>query len=66
MVKTTKTKETMRLTNATKTSPTLRVIPPIETVKDPTPLPAEAAGASIGVRMSSERDLKNSPTTPPR
>ena len=56
----------MRLTNATKTSPTLSVIPPMETVNEPTPLPAEAAGASMGVRMSSERDLKNSPTTPPR
>jgi len=29
-------------------------------------VPADAAGARSGVRMSSERDLKNSPTTPPR
>lgn len=66
MVKMTKMKETTRLTKATKTSPTLSVIPPMERVNEPTPLPAAAAGASNGVRMSSERDLKNSPTTPPR
>jgi len=58
--------ETTRLTKATKTSPSLRVAPPSVTEKAPTPLPAAAAGASNGVKMSSERDLKNSPTTPPR
>jgi len=65
-VKTTSTNDTTRLTKATSTSPSLRVTPPIETVKAPTPLPADAAGARRGVRISSESDLKNSPTTPPR
>jgi len=66
MVNTTSTNETTRFTKATRTSPILSVMPPTVTEKDPTPFPAAAAGARSGVMMSSDSDLKNSPTTPPR
>lgn len=66
IVKTTRTNETTRFTKADSTSPTFSVTPPMETVKSETPLPAAAAGERMGVRIPSDRAVKNLETTDPR
>lgn len=66
IVKTTRTNETIRLTRAESTSPIFSVTPPTETVKSETPLPAAAAGERMGVRIPSDRAVKNLDTTDPR
>jgi len=66
IVKTTSTKEMSRFTRDTMKSPTLSVMPPTEIVNEETPFPAAAAGARMGVMISSVRDVKNLETTLPR